>query len=112
MKSVSALLQRAAEVDERALALLRIGLSSAVILELLDRWPLLDVFYSDAGTYPVDALIEADGALSRWACAYAWSGAPMFVRALATMHLVLAAMLMLGFKTRAVAPAVAFTLRP
>ena len=98
------LVRRAAEVDERALALLRVGLSLAVILELVDRWPLLDVFYSDAGTYPVSALIEADGTLSRWACAYAWSGEPIFVRALATVHLLLALMLMLGFKTRIIAP--------
>ena len=92
------------EVDLRALALLRIGLGAAVLAEIADRWPLLDVFYSDAGTYPVADLVEADGPLTRALCAYAWSGEPVVVRCLSVVHAALALMMTLGIRTRVVAP--------
>ena len=84
-------------IDARSLAATRITLALLVLVELFDRWPLVDVFYSDASPYPITNIHSP---LHRLACAHAWSGASAYVKALFVVHAVAASALALGYRTR------------
>ena len=47
------------EIDARSLVAFRAGLGFAVLLELIDRWSVLPVFYADVGVAPVADLAPA-----------------------------------------------------
>ena len=84
-------------IDARSLAATRITLAVLVLVELFDRWPLVDVFYSDASPYPITNIHSP---LHRLACAHAWSGASAYVKALFVVHAAAAGALALGYRTR------------
>ena len=87
-------------IDARSLAATRITLAILVLVELFDRWPLVDVFYSDASPYPITNIHSQ---LHRLACAHAWSGASAYVKALFVVHAAAAGALALGYRTRTAA---------
>lgn len=89
--------ERAFGIDARSLAALRIGLAAFVLCELVDRSPILAAFYSDEGILPTGQLDPVARAIS----AHAWSGGAIAVRALALLHGVAAALMLVGWRTRA-----------
>lgn len=86
-----------AAIDARSLSVLRVGLATFVLSELVDRWGILAAFYSDEGILPTNQLDP----LTRVLSVHAWSGSALAVRALALAHGLAAALMLIGWRTRA-----------
>jgi hypothetical protein len=88
-------------VDSRALAAFRILLGSAILYDLLRRAQYLEMFYTNQGVYPLDALELTDPAYSD-ASIHAVSGAPWVQQALFLVAGLLAVAFVVGYRTRLV----------
>lgn len=100
MKSISQFFNRVFQLDLRSLALLRIGVASVLIYDLLERWTDLGAHYTDAGILPREALWKF---FSSWNLTFhSMSGAWQIEAILFVIAFAFAIMLLLGYKTRVV----------
>lgn len=89
------------EVDARALAAVRIVLGVTVLIDLLHRVPSLELFYTDAGAYPV-AAYEATYGQFTGVSVHALSGDLWFQALLFVCAGLFAVALIAGYRTRLV----------
>lgn len=87
------------QLDERALALMRIAISLIVLTDLCIRISDAEAFYSDRGIWP-SALIKNFGWNNGYWSLHAWSGSLVFQYLLFVLHFVFAGALVLGYKTK------------
>lgn len=85
-------------VDLRSLALLRIGIGSALILDILFRATTLVKYYTDSGIFPRSLIHEVYG--DRIWSLHSISGAWQFEAFLFLLQALFAVMLLAGFKTK------------
>lgn len=86
--------------NPEAVALYRISLGVLLFLELTSRFQYLHAFYSDAGTLPLRLLRPHTDPLYRLVCVHCYSGSLLYLRALLSVQVVLAVMLIVGKRTR------------
>ena len=85
-------------LDLRSLALLRVGVASVLIYDLLERWQDVEAHYSDVGILPREALWKY---FSSWNLTFhSMSGYWEIQAVLFSIAMVFAIMLLFGFKTR------------
>jgi len=85
-------------IDLRSLVLFRFMIGLYVAADVLNRWPYLKVFYTDAGVLTrTEALFHNDPA--RWSLLYL-SGLPFVIHILFAVLLIAALCLMLGYRTK------------
>ena len=86
-------------LDLRSLALLRIGLALVIIADLLNRFGDIKAHYSDAGVLDRTTLIN--GFLKPWYWSvHLLSGQPLVQQILFLIALLLAVLLLIGYRTR------------
>ena len=90
------------EVDTRALAALRITLGTIILLDLIYRAGGLEMYYTDAGAYPLEAY-EATYPQFNGLSIHALSGELWFQHLLFLVAGVFAVALIVGYRTRLVA---------
>ncbi len=86
-------------VDTRALAALRIGLATVLVLDLGQRLTEVQALYSDLGVLPRRALLEHLAGWDAWSI-YLASGTVWWASALLTVQLVVALALLVGYRSR------------
>lgn len=96
---VAAWLRRRVAVDRRALAAVRIGLGSVLLLDLLLRARHLRAFYTDAGVLPRESLQALRPGLASVSI-HALSGAAWFQWTLFALTAVAALAVLVGYRTR------------
>ncbi|SDR26550.1 HTTM domain-containing protein [Natronobacterium texcoconense] len=89
------------EIDTRALAALRIALGTIILLDLFHRAGSLEVFYTDAGVYPLAAYESTYGRYTGLSL-HAASGELWFQQLLFAIAGLFAVALILGYRTRLV----------
>ena len=90
-----------AGTSPRSVRLFRAGLGLCVALEIADKWPILEVLCSDAGSLPRDStmpLYEGEGRLAWLVSAHAWHGSLAWVQLLMLTQLAAAACLAVGVR--------------
>lgn len=100
-KPVWAPIRTRVEIDTRALAALRIALGLIVLIDLLHRSGDIELFYTDAGIYPV-AVYEVTYTRYTGLSIHAASGELWFQQVLFVLAGVAALSLVLGYRTRLV----------
>lgn len=93
--------RRRFEVDTRALAAMRVALGSIILIDLLYRATALEMFYTDAGAYPV-AAFEATYTQYNDYSLHALSGDLWFQGLLFVVAGLFAVAFVLGYRTRLV----------
>ncbi len=88
-------------LDYRSLALLRMGLAVALLMTLRECGEYLGAFYTDAGALPRAALI-ANNYAPPWPNVHMAGGSFAFQAALFGLQVVLALLLLVGYRTRLV----------
>lgn len=88
-------------VDTRALAALRISLGVILLIDLVHRAGAMELFYTDAGAYPISAY-EATYTQYNGVSIHAWSGELWFQQFLFVLAGLLAVALILGYRSRLV----------
>ena len=83
-----------------AVALYRMCLGAWLFVELASRFQYLHAFYSDEGTLPLRLLRPKTDLLYKTVCVHCYSGSLAYLCALLTVQVVLAAMLIVGHRTR------------
>lgn len=98
MKKGASFLTQIFTLDLRSLALLRVGVASVLIYDLLERWTDLEAHYTDFGILPREALWKY---FSSWNLTFhSMSGYWQIEAALFCIALVFGIMLLFGYKTR------------
>lgn len=83
-----------------AIALYRITLGAMLFLELALRFQYLHSFYSDEGTLPLRLLRPKTDLLYKAICIHCHSGSMIYLQTLLSIQVVLAGMLIVGYKTK------------
>ncbi|AXR80046.1 HTTM domain-containing protein [Natrarchaeobaculum sulfurireducens] len=102
LESVKSAVRSRFEVDTRALAALRIGLGSILLLDVIHRAGDIETYYTDAGAYPLEAY-EATYPQFNGLSIHALSGELWVQQLLFLVAGVFAVALIVGYRTRLVA---------
>ena len=86
-------------LDLRSLALFRIGLAGVIIADLLIRWGDIEAHYSDAGVLPRSAIIDGFAKPDYWSI-HLLSGQPFVIQIIFAIALLVALLLLIGYRTR------------
>uniref|UniRef100_A0A7S4BKK9 HTTM-like domain-containing protein n=1 Tax=Chrysotila carterae TaxID=13221 RepID=A0A7S4BKK9_CHRCT len=100
MRAVLQSIQRRLAVSNRAVQLFRVFLGLVVLLDAADRFPSLEFLYSDAGSLPRFASLPTpdENLLYRIICIHGWFGSLSWMRALCTLQMSVAGLLVAGVR--------------
>mmetsp|Transcript_13917 Transcript_13917/g.29374 ORF Transcript_13917/g.29374 Transcript_13917/m.29374 type:complete len:508 (+) Transcript_13917:315-1838(+) len=83
-----------------AVALYRISLGVMLLFELVTRFNYLHAFYSDEGTLPLRLLRPKIDIVYKIVCVHCYSGSMIYMQLLLSIQVLLAAMLIVGYRTK------------
>jgi hypothetical protein len=97
-RTLSMSFHRTCEADGDSLQRFRVVLGILVVATVVQRWPTLEAYYSDAGVLPLDALrAETEGSpLHHWLCVHGWHSSLIWVQFLSVTQVIFAACLAAG----------------
>jgi hypothetical protein len=99
LKKILTYLRNSYKLDLRALALMRIGISLVVIVDLITRATAMEAHYTADGVLPIKLLMEFDPKPLRWSFHYL-SDTFTYQSFLFLVHGVVMLALLLGYRTR------------
>jgi len=98
MHELSMSFHRMCEADGESLQRFRVFLGILVVFTVVQRWPTLEAYYSDAGVLPLDALrAETEGSLlHHWLCVHGWHSSLSWAQVLSAAQVMFAVCLAAG----------------